>query len=110
MDVDGASHTLSATTVLFSDVRNCFWFFTLWFNDEDCQFLSLFSQDNEHTQLTVIFAHILQHYHDFQSNVTIFPSIVQTYTQPSSFDERIKLIICQIRHELSVTIHDIKTS
>lgn len=29
-----------------------------------------------------IFSHILQHYHDFQSNVAIFPSVVQAYTQP----------------------------
>ena len=28
------------------------------------------------------------------------PSVVQGYTQPYSFDGRIKLIICQIRHEL----------
>ena len=81
-----------------------------------CQFLSLFSQDNEHTELTVplffqnpyaILAHILQHYHDFQSNVAIFNSVVQAYTQPYSLSGRIKLIICQIRHELSVTIHEV---
>ena len=49
------------------------------------------SQDNEHTELTVflffqnsyaIIAHIVQHYHDFQSNVPIFASVVQAYTQP----------------------------
>ena len=38
------------------------------------------------------------------------PSVVQTYIQPYSFCGRIKLIICQISHELSVTIHDISTS
>ena len=32
------------------------------------------------------------------------------YTQPYSFGGRIKLIICQIRHERSVTIHEISTS
>ena len=47
-----------------------------------CQFLSIFSQVNEHRELTVllffqnsyaIFVHILQHYHDFQSvHTTIF--------------------------------------
>ena len=31
-------------------------------------------------------------------------------TQQYSFGERIKLIIGQIRHELSVTIHEIRTS
>ena len=36
--------------------------------------------------------------------------LVQANTQPYSFDGRIKLIICQIRHELSVTIHEITTS
>ena len=94
---------------------HCFWLFTLWFIDEDQTVLSLFS----HTALTVllfvqnpyaIFAHILQHYHDFQNNVTIFPSVVQAYTQPYSFGGRIKLIIYHIRHELSVTIHEITTS
>ena len=70
----------------------------------ECQLLSLFSQDNEHSELMVlffiqkpftIFAHILQSYHDFQSNVVIFPSIVQTYKQTYSFS--IKLIIYKIR-------------
>ena len=32
------------------------------------------------------------------------------YTQPYSFGGRIKLIICQIGHELRVTIHEISTS
>ena len=74
-----------------------------------CQFLSLSPEDNEHMKLIVllffqnpyaIFVHVLQHYHDFQSNVAIFPSVVQAYTQSDSFSGRIKLIICQIRHEL----------
>ena len=47
---------------------------------------------------------------DFQSNVAIFLSVVQAYTQPYSFGRRIKLIICQIRHVLSVTIHEISNS
>ena len=37
-------------------------------------------------------------------------SVVQAYIQPYSFGGRIKLIICQIRRELSVTIHEISTS
>ena len=37
-------------------------------------------------------------------------SVVQVYTQPYSFGGRIKLIICQITLELSVTIHEISTS
>ena len=39
-----------------------------------------------------------------------FPSVVQAYTQPYSFGGRIKLIIWQIRHELSVIIHEISTN
>ena len=38
------------------------------------------------------------------------PSVVQGYTRPYSFGGRIKLIICQIRLELSVTIHEISSS
>ena len=37
-------------------------------------------------------------------------SVVLAYAQPYSFGGRIKLIICQIRNELSVTIHEISTS
>ena len=37
------------------------------------------------------------------------PSVVQACTQPYSFDGRIKLIICQLRYELSVTFHEIST-
>ena len=33
------------------------------------------------------------------------PSVVQAYTKPYSFGERIKRIICHSRHELSVAIH-----
>ena len=45
-----------------------------------------------------------------KSKFGIFPSVVQAYTQPNSFGGKIKLISCQIRHELSVTIHEISTS
>ena len=38
------------------------------------------------------------------------PSVNQAYTEPCSFGGRIKLIICQVRHELSVTIHYISNS
>ena len=91
IDVDGASLTW---------VYALFLAFNALVYRLGCQFLS---QDNEHTELTVllffqnpcaIFAQHLQHYHDFH-----------TYTQPYSFG-----IICQIRHEQSVTIHEISTS
>ena len=39
-----------------------------------------------------------------------FASVVQAYTQPYSFGGKIKVIICQIRHELSVNIYEISTS
>ena len=42
-------------------------------------------------------------------SVAIFPSVVQVYTLSHSFGGRIKLI-CQIRHELRVTIHEVSTS
>ena len=42
--------------------------------------------------------------------VAIFPGVVQVHTQPYSFGGRIKLIICQIRHELSFTIQEISPS
>ena len=38
------------------------------------------------------------------------PSVVKTDSQPYLFGERIKLIMCEIRHELSVIIHEISTS
>ena len=41
---------------------------------------------------------------------SIFPSVVQAHKQPYSCDGRIKLIVCQIRHELSVTVHEISNS
>ena len=43
---------------------------------------------------------------DFLSNGAIFSSVVQAYTQPYSFGGRVKLIICQIRHEVGVSIHE----
>ena len=43
-------------------------------------------------------------------SLAIFPSIVQAYTQPYSFGGWIQLIIYQIGHKLSVTIHEISTS
>ena len=118
IDADGASHTLSAPAAnsrVYALLLALHALVYRWGG----QFLSLFSQGNEHTELTVllflqnpyaIFAHILQHYHNFQCNVAIFPSIFQEYTQSYSFGGGIKLIICQIRHELSVTIHEISTS
>ena len=111
IDDDGALETLSATAAIFSDVRTVFGFTRFGLSMRMSVSFTFFWQYNEHTKVTVllffqnpyaIFAHILQHYHDFQSNVAIFPSVDQVYTQPYSFGGRIKLIICEIRHKLMV--------
>ena len=108
--------TLSATEAIFSGVCTVFGssrFGLSMMVAVSFSFFFFFSKNNEHTVLTVllffqnpytIFAHILQHYHDFQSNVAILPSVVQAYTQPFSFSGRIKQIIRQIIHDLRVTI------
>ena len=46
----------------------------------------------------------------FKSIAGPLPNIVQAYTQPYSFGGKIKLIICQIIHELNATINEIRTS
>ena len=78
--------------------------------DKVATFLYFFHKITNIRNPYAIFARILQHYDDFQNNVGIFPNVVQAYTQPYSFGGRIKLIICQIRQELSVTIHVISIS
>lgn len=45
------------------------------------------------------FSHILKHYHDFESIVTLFQSFLQAYTQPYSFSKKNSF------HELSVAVH-----
>ena len=101
----------------YSRVYHCFWLFTLWFIDEQASFFYFYHKmrylvleltvfiffQNPYANSSNIFSCILQHYHDFLSNVAIFTKVVQAYTQAYSFGGRIKLIICQIRHELSVT-------
>ena len=71
-----------------------------------CQFLSLFSQDNEHKERTDGASLLPKSLSSFR----IHSTTLQAYTQPYSFGGRIKLIVCQIRHELSVTIHEISRS
>ena len=92
--------------------------FTLWFIDEDASFVYFFhkitniqswrcfSSSKICTQFLRTFCNIII---IFKGNVAIFPSVVQAYTQPASLGGRIQLIICQIRLELSVTIHEIST-
>ena len=83
------SQSLHAHFLPQQQYSHCFWLFTFRFIDEDASFFHFFPQDKEHMELTVllffqnlyaIFAQILQDQHDFQSNVAIFPSIVQAYT------------------------------
>ena len=105
VDVDGAINTLSITTAIFSSVRTISGFSRFRLSMRMTVSFT-FLQDNGHTDSPSF----LQHYHDFQSDVAIFPSVVQAYTQPYSFGGRIRLIICQIRHELSVTIYEMNTS
>ena len=86
------------------------WVFTLWFIDEDVSFFHFFHKITNIRLLFfqnpyAIFTHILHFYHNLQSNVAIFSRDVQAYALPCSFGGRIKLTICQIRHELNVTIH-----
>ena len=85
-------HTHFLSQQQYSRVYALFWAFHALVYQWGCQLLSLFfSQDNEHTERTVllffqnpyaIFSHILQHCRDFRRNVEIFPSVVQacTYT------------------------------
>ena len=100
--------TLSATTAIFSSVRTVFGFSRFGLS---MRIPSFFSQ---HTELTVllffqntyaIFAHILQHYHDFQSNVAIFPSEMN-----KRIHSHIRSAEGWNRHELSVTIHETSTN
>ena len=117
--VDGASRTLSVTVATFTGVRSVFGLSLFGLSMRMPVSFTFVSQDNEQTELMVLFffqnpyatfTHILQLCHDFRSLAAIFNSIVQAYTQPYLFRGRIKLIICHIRHELSVTIHEVSTS
>ena len=114
-----ASRTFSATAAIFQGVRTVFSFsrfglsmrmkvfFHFFHKITNIRSWRCFSSSKICTQFSHSFC---KHYYDFQSNVAIFPSVVQACTQLYSFDGRIKLIICQIRHELTVTIHEISTS
>ena len=75
--------SLSATAAIFSGVRTVFGFERFDLS------MKIIMMRNPYA----IFVNILQHYHDFQSNVAIFPCVVQAYTQPFSFIGRIELII-----------------
>ena len=44
------------------------------------------------------------------AKIGIFCKSITGSVSPYSFGRRIKLIICQIKHELSITIHEISTS
>ena len=104
IDVDGVSHTLSNTAAIFSSVRTVFGFSRFGLS------ISFFHYFHKITTIRS-WRHFssskirMQFSHTFCNNIT-----QRCSTQPYSFGGRIKLIICQIRHELSVTIHEISTS
>ena len=85
-----------------------------------CQFLSLFSQDNEHTELkSILFFQnpyaIIAHTFCiitmiFKVIPQYFPALFKRIHNQYSFSGRIKLIIWQIRRDLSATIHEISNS
>ena len=121
-DVDGALRALSDTPAIFSGACTLFDSSRFGLSMRMPVSFTFFLQDNKHTELMLVFffnkirtklndrmSYILQHSYDFQSNVAIFPSVVEAYTQPYSFSGGIKLTICQIRHDLSVTIYEIST-
>ena len=109
IDVDGASHTLSATAAIFSGIRTVFGLSRFGLSMRMTVSFTFFSQDNEYTELTGG-SLLPKSVRNFTTHsVAIFLSVVQVYTQPYSFGGRVKLVICQIRHELSVAIHEIST-
>ena len=120
LDVDGASHTLSATAAIFLGVRTpCFWLFTLWFIDEDASFFHFFHKIMNIRSWRCFFSSkIRKQFSHTLCNITMifkvmsqyFPALFKRIQQPYSFGGRLKLIICQIRHEVSVTVHEIRTS
>ena len=66
-----------------------------------------FSSFRIYTQFSLTFCNITM---IFKVMSEYFPALFKRIHIPYSFGRRIKLIICQIRHELGVTIHDISTS
>ena len=113
INVDGASHTLSACHS--NNILRCthyFWLFTLWFIDDDVSFFHFFSLDNEHTDSSKVhtqFSHTFCYITMiFKVMSQYFPALFKLYAQPYSCGGRMKLIICQIWHELYDPIENIK--
>ena len=114
IDVDGASHTLSGTAAIFSDVCIVFGFsrfglsmrmpasfFHFFHKITNIRSWRCFSFSKIRTQFSHTFCNITM---IFKVMSQYFPVFGQAYTQPYSFGGRIKLIICQIRHKLRVTL------
>ena len=99
---------------------HCFWLFLFWFIDEDASCFRFFSQDNEHTELMVLlfFQNPYAIFARTFCNITMifkvmlqyFPALFKRIHNPYSFGGKIKQITCQIRHKLSVAIHEKSTS
>ena len=79
--------------------------------DEDASFFHFFFHKITNIWCFSSFKIFTQCSHTF-CNITMIFKIISKYipAQPYSFGGRIKLIICQVKHELSVTIHEISTS
>ena len=94
---------------------HCFWLFTLWFIDEDASFFHFYhTRTNIRSWRCCSSSKIRTQFSHTSCNITMIFKVMSQYlaafTQPYSFGGRIKLIICEIRHGPSVTIHEISIS
>ena len=107
IDFDCASRKLSATAPIFSDVRTAFGFSAFRLSMKMPVYFTFFTRWRTYAPDG---ASLLSK--SVRTVKAIFSSVVYaySYTQPYSFSGRIKLIICQFRHERSGTIHEISTS
>ena len=100
---------------------HCFWLFTLCFIDErmlvsftffhkitNIQSWRCFSSSKIRTQFSHTFCNITMIFKVMSQYFLAFFKYIHNH--PCSFGGRIKLIICKIKHELGVTIHEISTS
>ena len=94
---------------------HCFRLYTLQFIDEDASFFHFFHKiTNIRRWRCFSSSKIRKQFSQKFCNITMIFKVMSqyfpAYTQQYSFGSRIRLIICQIRHELSVIIHEISTS
>ena len=110
IDVDGASHTLSATAAIFSGVRNVFGFSRFGLSMRMPVSINFFTRQRTYgADGASLHPKSVPNFRTHSATLPWFSGYCDI-TQPYSFGGRIKLIICRIRHKLSVTIHEISTS